>query len=246
MGRILFVGDVHLRPGEPAENLPFLRFLEQEAEAIYLLGDLFDLWVGPAMLDVPDYRAEIEALRRCSKRTRLLFLKGNRDFIVDGRFERRLGLRVLGDRARVTEGGRSIELAHGDMHFNMNPKYTAYRALIRCRPIEALWRQVPPWVSLRTARGFEKVSVRTTTPRIWKPEEIFEVARPAFDAGADVFMAGHIHQPNHVARDYRGRRREALVVGDWDGGTRDYVELESGEFRLKRWETAPAATPSRA
>lgn len=236
MARTLFVSDVHLRPGEPSANASFLRFLDQACEALYIVGDLFDYWIGPKHLDSPEYRLELAALRRKSAHARVLLVPGNRDFLVDGRFARATGIEVLGEQARVELGGRRVILAHGDALYNTNPKYSAYRALMRSRPVSDLWRAVPGIVARRLARGYRRVSPWTTPNTIWGPEGLLERARPVFRAGADVLICGHIHQPRHLSVEVDGRSRELFVLGDWCGGTQDYVEYENGRFRMLRWE----------
>ncbi|HXG61476.1 MAG TPA: UDP-2,3-diacylglucosamine diphosphatase [Planctomycetota bacterium] len=236
MARTLFVSDVHLRPGDPGANASFLRFLAQECEALYIVGDLFDYWIGPKHLEFPDYRPELEALRRAAGRTRVCLVPGNRDFLVDARFERATGIEVLGEEVRLDLGGRRVALAHGDALYNTNPKYSAYRALMRSRPVGDLWRAVPGIVARRLARGYRRVSPLTTPAKAWGPEGLLERARPVFRGGADVLICGHIHQPRHLTAEVDGRRRELFVLGDWCGGTQDYVEHDGGEFRMRRWE----------
>ncbi len=235
MPRTLFVSDVHLRPNDPAYNRPFLSFLEQEAAAVYIVGDLFDYWIGPLHLQAPDYRGEIAAIRRKSQSCPVYFLRGNRDYLTESKFERALGVRLLGDSAHVDLGGRRVAMAHGDFVYNTNPKYSAYRALMRSKPIEALFGQLPGFMKFSMARGFRKISAKTTPSHAWTPGELFDRARPAFDQGADIFIAGHIHLPTHVRGEHGRRPREVFVMGDWCGGTQDYVEYEAGEFRFKRW-----------
>ena len=87
MPRTLFVSDVHLRARDPANNQPFLKFLEQDCDALYIVGDLFDYWIGPKHLGMPDYRHEIDLIRRKSERCRIFFIKGNRDYLVEEKFE---------------------------------------------------------------------------------------------------------------------------------------------------------------
>jgi UDP-2,3-diacylglucosamine hydrolase len=232
---ILFASDVHLRPNDPVWNRCFLDFLEQDAEAIYLIGDLFDYWIGSPHLDLPDYRAEIAAIRRRARSTPIGFIKGNRDYMVDRRFERALGVRILGDEAWIDVGGRRVALAHGDFIYNVNSKYTAYRRLMKAKPVEALVGQIPALAKVSLARIFRQVSVRTTPSHAWTESELLDRAEAWFRRGADVLIAGHIHQPAHVRRRGDGRERELFVLGDWCGGTQDYVAWESGEFRLKRW-----------
>jgi UDP-2,3-diacylglucosamine hydrolase len=221
MGRTLFVSDVHLRAKDPANNLPFMKFLEEPCDALYIVGDLFDYWIGPKHLRMDDYRNEIGAIRKKSERTPIYFIKGNRDFLVEEKFERSTGVKVLGDRARIDLGGRTVLLAHGDFIYNTNPKYSAYRTMMRSRPIEDLWLQVPSFVGRTIARGFRKVSKKTTPPYTW-------------------LITGHIHLPTHLRESVQGRPREVFIMGDWCGGTQDYVEHDGGEFRIKPWPLRPA------
>jgi UDP-2,3-diacylglucosamine hydrolase len=235
MARTLFVSDVHLRPRDPGGNRPFLRFLEQDCEALYVVGDLFDYWIGPRQLETGDYDAEIQALRRKSAAARIFFIKGNRDYLVEERFARATGMSILGDRARVDLGGRTLMLAHGDFVYNRNPKYTAYRTLMRSKPIEALWLQVPAFVGRMLVRGYRRVSPMTTRGVTWTPEALAAGARPFFERGADVAVIGHIHQPQHVASDVAGRRRDLYILGDWCGGTQDYLEWDGAALKFLRW-----------
>jgi len=235
MARTLFVSDVHLRPRDPAANRPFLRFLERDCDALYVVGDLFDYWIGPRQLETGDYDAEIDALRAKSERTRIFFIKGNRDYLVEERFARATGMTILGDRARLELGGRSVALAHGDFVYNRNPKYSAYRALMRSKPIEALWLQMPAFVGRALVRGYRKVSPMTTRGVTFTQEDLAAGAKPFFEAGADVVMIGHIHQPQHVEAELGGRRRDLYILGDWCGGTQDYVEWDGAAFRFLRW-----------
>jgi len=234
--RTLFASDVHLRPNDPANNRPFLRFLEEECDALYFVGDLFDYWIGPKHLSIPDYREELEALRRKSEKSRIFFIRGNRDYLVEEKFQRATGVKVLGDRARVDLAGRTVLLAHGDAIYNTNPKYTAYRAMMRSKPIEDLWFQLPAAVGRTLVRGFRKVSMKTTPTHDWKPGELLDRARPFFRQGADVLITGHIHLPTHLSERMDGRTRDVYILGDWCGGTRDYVDHDGRAFLFKRWE----------
>lgn len=239
MTRTLFVSDVHLRAKDPANNRPFLKFLEEECDDLYIVGDLFDYWIGPKHLGMDDYRFEIESIRKKSEKTRIFFIKGNRDYLVEEKFERCTGMKVLGDRARVDLGGRTILLAHGDFIYNTNPKYTAYRTLMRSKPIEDLWLQIPSFVGRSIVRGFRTVSKRTTPSYSWKGGELFDRARPFFEQGADVLITGHIHLPTHLCETVKGKPREVFIMGDWCGGTQDYVEYDGHEFRFKAWPLRP-------
>jgi UDP-2,3-diacylglucosamine hydrolase len=96
--RRLFLADVHLSPREPARTERLIRFLAREAprtDEIYILGDLFDYWIGPKHLALGDYREALEALRRVARERPVFFLIGNRDFYVSRGFEESTGIRVV-------------------------------------------------------------------------------------------------------------------------------------------------------
>jgi UDP-2,3-diacylglucosamine hydrolase len=235
MPRTLFVSDVHLRAEDPANNQAFLKFLELDCETLYIVGDLFDYWIGPKHLGMPDYRHELEEIRKKSAHTRIFFIKGNRDYLVEGKFEKSTGIKILGDRARIDLGGRTVLLAHGDFIYNTNPKYTAYRALMKSKPIEDLWLAAPPFVGKSLARVARKLSRKTTPSYVWKKDELFARALPFFEQGADVLITGHIHLPTHLKESVNGRLREVFIMGDWCGGTQDYVEHDGRDFHIKPW-----------
>lgn len=240
MPRTLFVSDVHLRARDPAHNRPFLKFLEEECDALYIVGDLFDYWIGPKHLGMPDYEEEIAAIRTKSKRCPIYFIKGNRDYLVEEKFEKATGMKVLGDRARIELGGRTVLLAHGDFIYNTNPKYAAYRTMMRSKPIEDLWLQIPSFVGRSLVRGFRKVSKKTTPSYSWKQGELFERAKVFFEQGADVLITGHIHLPTHLKEPVKGRACEVFIMGDWCGGTQDYVDHDGRAFHFKPWPLRPS------
>jgi len=101
--RRVFLSDVHLSPRQPECSARFVRFLEREAgrtDEFYILGDLFDYWIGPKHLDRPDYREALEALGRVTRGgRRVVILLGNRDFYMRRGFSEATG--VLGGRART-------------------------------------------------------------------------------------------------------------------------------------------------
>ncbi len=236
MPRTLFVSDAHLHPRSPEANRPFLSFLREECDALYLLGDVFDYWIGPKHLEGPDYRDEIAAIREKSARAKVYFLHGNRDYFVDEKFSRATGVTILGARARSELGGRRVHLDHGDSLYNRNPKYAAYRSLMRSKPLSDLWRAIPAAAGKTLARGFRGVSKKTSPPAVWSGEEVLDRAGTLFRQGVDVLVCGHIHAPMHVSGESGGRRCDVYVLGHWgEGGTRHYLRHDGRGFHFTRW-----------
>ncbi|MHC4859105.1 MAG: metallophosphoesterase, partial [Planctomycetota bacterium] len=105
--RVLFVSDVHLTPSEPGIRRLFRRFLEDAAgaRALFILGDLFDYWVGAKQARLPDFDEILSWLRGLGENgTEVSFMQGNRDFMLDGAFASAQGMRPLPDVAETTVG----------------------------------------------------------------------------------------------------------------------------------------------
>ena len=238
--RTLFAGDVHLRPGDDEAARRFASLIESRRaslDRLVLLGDFFDYWIGPRHLRGGDYREAIAGLRRLTDSgLEILFIHGNRDYFVESSFAKATGVRVAGDQVELALGGRRVLCAHGDFIYNRNPKYTAYRRLMKFGAVRTAVLSIPASVGKTLARGFRGVSRKTTPAHRWTPEDLLKGAAPRFDRGADVLICGHIHLPVHLECERGGRRKDLYVVGDWDG-TRDVVEFDGSA-----WTFGPAAT----
>src|SRR5688572_6081605 len=129
MSETLFVSDLHLDPESPAPIALFERFLVegQGADALYILGDLFEAWIGdddPA----PGFENMIAALRRLSASgTPVYFIHGNRDFLLGRRFAARSGIALLPEATVVDLYGTPTLLMHGDTLCTDDTRYLAFR-----------------------------------------------------------------------------------------------------------------------
>ncbi|MBI4565103.1 MAG: UDP-2,3-diacylglucosamine diphosphatase [Planctomycetes bacterium] len=235
MDHTLFAGDIHLRPDRPETRRRFFDAVRARRGALrrlVLLGDVFDYWIGPRQLDGGEYREVLEGFAELTRSgVHIDFIHGNRDYFVEGKFARRTGVRVAGSSLRLELGGRNVECAHGDFIFNRNPKYAAYRRLMRFSALRAAYQAMPAAVGKSIARGFRVVSRRTTPAVSWTDEDLLGGAEPLFARGVDVLICGHIHKPAHLACERGGRRRDLFVVGDWDG-TCDVVEFDGSRWRF--------------
>jgi UDP-2,3-diacylglucosamine hydrolase len=237
MPSIVFVGDVHLHPGGTEKNRRFLDFLDgrrKELSAVYLLGDIFDYWIGPKMLKGRDYADVLDAFAAiAASGVKLWWIHGNRDYLIEEKFAARTKVTILGDGVTLELGGRRLHAAHGDFIYNKNTNYTAYRRLMNFPIPQKIFTSIPRAVSSGMARGFKVVSKKTTPAYRWTREEIVKGARRVFERGADVLVCGHIHLPMHVTCEVGKRTRDIYVLGDWDG-TGEYVEFDGGGFRFRR------------
>ena len=236
---MVFIGDVHLSPSAPARTKLFLRFLDvaaARAQAIVILGDLFDYWVGARQATLPEYRDVLHALQQTAARgCKLFFIAGNRDFHFNGRLTRELGIEVMPDPRVVQLDNRRVHLTHGDLLCEGDYAYQRLRKLLRNPLVMAVTRLLPLSVALRMAQGLRRkskaeIATKTMAEMDLTPGAVTRV----FEGGADVLICGHVHKPRHEKQEVAGRRCELLVVSDWQESAR-YVQYENGTFTLATW-----------
>ena len=183
-------------------------------DAIYVLGDLVEVWVG----DDDDSRiadAVRAALAAAARRCDLYVMRGNRDFLFGKRFAADTGATLLDDPAVVDVDGERLLLAHGDAYCTGDAEYQSARARLR----SAAWRQSVLSQSLAARRRLAAaLRAESRAANANKPDNIMDVTEPAVaeafaQAGARTLVHGHTHRPAiHDLGD--GRRR--IVLGDWN------------------------------
>jgi UDP-2,3-diacylglucosamine hydrolase len=233
--RRLFLSDIHLSPRDPGATALLKDFLRRECrpgDELYILGDLFDYWIGPKHLDLPDYAEALEALRAATAGgLRIFFLLGNRDFYMrGGAFEARTGLRIVDGRTehRLTVAGRNVYLCHGEYLEGRTDRGFHIQELIRSQGIERAFECLPARVAKALAEFYRGRSGR-------KPRRKIEPSRQEvlkrFRDGVDIIVCGHFHV--HRAEPFQVDGRQAILytLGDWSGGASFLVE-ENGDWRL--------------
>lgn len=216
----LFVSDLHLHPARPEATDCFLRFLKDEAagaDRLYILGDLFEAWIGDDAPDSHDLTV-MSALRTLtSAGIPVDFIRGNRDFLIGERFSAMTGVRLLADESVVTIGGRPVLLMHGDTLCTDDRAYQRYRAVVRQPLVERTFRTLPLTARRRIA---DWARSRSRAANATKPEIIMDVNPQAVQAAlrrhdVDTLVHGHTHRPavHHLQLD--GRPAKRIVLGDW-------------------------------
>lgn len=217
----LFISDLHLCPSRPQTNRLFLDFLAgpaREAEALYILGDLFEYWAGDDDLDDP-FNAEIcAALRTLSdSAVPIFFMAGNRDFLAGEAFARVAGLTLLPEPVVVELGGTTTLLMHGDTLCADDAAYQAFREEVRSMDWQQAFMALP--LDQRKAR-IEALRRESEAQKRVKPMDIMDV-NPDAVLQALTFhrcprlIHGHTHRPALHQFEIDGRACERWVLPDW-------------------------------
>lgn len=240
----LFISDLHLCPSRPQVSRLFLDFLAgpaREAEALYILGDLFEYWAGDDDLGDAfnaDICASLQKLSASGVPT--CFMAGNRDFLAGETFARAAGLKLLPDPALIDVSGTTTLLMHGDTLCTDDGAYQAFRSEVRSPE----WRQAFLALPLAQRKAqIEALRRESEAQKRIKPMEVMDV-NPAAVLQALTFhrctrlIHGHTHRPAHHRLEIDGRTCERWVLPDWyeKGG---HLACDAAGCRLFEW---PAAT----
>lgn len=217
--RLLFVSDLHLDESSPQAVAQFIAFLRSEAldaTALYILGDLFETWIGDDD-DEPVRDSLCTALREFTRRVPCHVLRGNRDFLLDAGFEARSGCRLLPDPVRVEVGSLRLLVSHGDLLCTRDAAYQQFREFTRDAGVRDDYLALPLAVRRDFARRARAGSAAHTQGA---PEYIMDVSPDAVEAlfrlaDADVLVHGHTHRPAAHALNVDGRACTRIVLGDW-------------------------------
>jgi UDP-2,3-diacylglucosamine hydrolase len=239
----LFISDLHLDAREPAAGEQFLQFLRQRAaqsEALYILGDLFEAWIGD---DAPDPQAArvCEALRELARGgVPCYVMHGNRDFLLQRDFEQRSGVRLLTDPVIVELYGERVLLTHGDALCTADRPYQLLRGVVRDSGWQRRFLRLPLAVRqalARQARAGSRQHTGTTAAYIMdvEPAAVLAAMRAC---GVRSLIHGHTHRPAVHEFQLDGAPARRIVLGAWHEAGSCLAWQRSG-FKLEQLPRAP-------
>lgn len=224
------ISDLHLHAGEPATRDAWLAYLSRSPapDALFILGDLFEVWVGDDVLDHADTPERafvhdcVAALHRFAQARPVFFMAGNRDFLLGARALAASGMRGLNDPTVLAFGGQRWLLSHGDAMCLADTDYLVFRAQVRgaawqtaflARPLaerEAIARDL-------RVRSEARKQELGHDPGLWADVDA-DAARAALrGANAGTLIHGHTHRP---ATHALGDGLQRVVLSDWDARAR--------------------------
>ncbi|UCL89338.1 UDP-2,3-diacylglucosamine diphosphatase [Pseudomonas sp. HS-18] len=218
---VLFISDLHLEAERPDITRAFLHFLStraRAAEALYILGDFFEAWIGDDGMDEFQH-AIARALRELSDSgTRIYLMHGNRDFLIGKTFCREAGCTLLRDPSLIDLGGEKILLMHGDSLCTLDVAYMKLRRWLRNPLTLFILRNLPLTTRHKLARKLRKESRAQTRMKASEivdvtPAEVEKIMR---DKGVRILIHGHTHRPAVHELEIDGRPARRIVLGDWD------------------------------
>lgn len=233
MSRTLFIADLHLCQEEPAITAGFLHFLQREAphcDALYILGDLFEAWIGD---DDPNplHQKIANALRALP--VPVYFIHGNRDFLIGQRFARDSGMTLLPEEQVLELYGHRLLIMHGDTLCTDDQGYQRFRAKVHQRWIQTLFLALPLFIRKRIATRMRADSKQANQH---KSLTIMDVNQQAVEAAMQrqqvrLLIHGHTHRPAIHALTLQGKAAERAVLGAWHSEG-SMIQLDASGIQL--------------
>jgi len=216
----LFISDLHLSAERPDITSLFIRFLNNEArqaEALYILGDLFEAWLGDDMV-LPEYADTIAAMKALSDSGVPVFIMhGNRDFLLGEKFTAMSGTTLLEDPTCIDLCGKPTLLLHGDTLCTDDVKYQQFRAMVRNPAWQQQMLALSPQERLALAKEYRDMSQAETGN---KAEDIMDVNQHTLEQvmqtkGIYHMIHGHTHRPAIHEFKIDSQTAKRIVLGDW-------------------------------
>lgn len=234
-----FISDIHLKTAEERNGKILLRFLRSLLQGnpqqvhLFLLGDIFDLWVGPHSYFGKKFQPLMDALADLKKQgARITYIEGNHDVHVEGYFEKKLGVEVFVEAQHYLLDGVRVRLEHGDL-INLNDiKYLKYRSIIRNPYIKPLGNIIPGafWAYVGN-RASKKSRARTSDYANRNTDQLVQMIREHAvkvyaEKPFDVIISGHMHVFDDHQIQIQGNSVRSINLGSW-------FEPKVKVFRLK-------------
>ena len=215
-----FIADLHLAQNRPDITACFLSFLKNDApkaQTLYILGDLFEYWIGdddknPFVVEVASALNAVSLLG-----TKIYFIHGNRDFLLGRNYAKSCGMQLLPETDMIDLYGKPVLIMHGDTLCTRDIAYQAFRKKSRSWWWQAIVKNLPLFVRKKIAEDYRKKSASATA---LKSQEIMDVTETEVIAELELHKSqllihGHTHRPKVHDIQANNKASQRIVLGDW-------------------------------
>jgi UDP-2,3-diacylglucosamine hydrolase len=225
----LLISDIHLTPSMPLTAQRFFDFCEKDApkvEAVFILGDLFEYWVGDDTSASSPFQQEVKsALASLSAKTKTYYVHGNRDFLIGSGFLKKTGMTLLADPSLIDIAGEKYVVCHGDSLCTADIGYQVFRSIVRKSWIQKLFLSMPLSWRRSIANGlrsnshtqYQSSASKSSTLNNVRTNVTLEACATVMkDWSMDKLIHGHTHLPAHHHEQLGQQTWQRWVLSDWD------------------------------
>ncbi len=237
----LLISDLHLEESRPDITAALLRFLGDNrgrCDALYVLGDLFEVWIGDDESSELS-RTVAKAFSDFAQSSQVFFMHGNRDFLLGDAYARDCGASLIEEPHILQAGSQSIILLHGDQLCSDDLDYMKFRDMVR----QQKWQEEFLAQTLEERRSFARQArEQSQAANANKPVSIMdvnqeEVERLLLETGKSIMIHGHTHRPARhqftLGNDNQQSQASRIVLGDWDQFLW-YAEVTDNSIELRQ------------
>lgn len=233
----LFISDLHLSPAKPALTrlaCDFLDAQKQQVDEIYILGDIFNTWLGDDLVpdEFADFVTTLQALS--TQGIKLYLMVGNRDFMLGHAFAKQVGATLLDDGFLLDIAGKKTLLMHGDSLCIDDVSYQRYRRVVRNSLLQRIFLAFPAALRQRIS---DKIKQKSQQKKQHKTAMIMdvnqtEVLRVMREQQIDLLIHGHTHRPAiHTLETQAAHTVHRIVLGDWEDKV-SYLLIDDRQLQL--------------
>lgn len=238
----LFISDLHLSPSRPDISECFFSFMENDAihaDALYVLGDLFEFWIGDD--DNSPFNQSIKTAfkKLANSGVPCYFIQGNRDFLIGKRFATESAMTLLPEVSIIDLYGHKAVIMHGDTLCIDDHKYQAYREKVHLPWLQFLYNRLPLFVKKKIV---SKIQSDIGEEKKEKSLEIMdvnqqEVERVMDHYNVDLMIHGHTHRPDIHHFSTSSGEKQRVVLGDWyqQGSILSFSSADSYQLKSKEF-----------
>lgn len=213
----------------------FFGFLDQagaHAGALFLLGDIFDVWIGDDSTDNPPawLAQALQHLKQTSQRVPLFIGHGNRDFLMGLTLAQHIGARLLDEHCLLHTQGQTVLLAHGDEFCTTDRAYQRFRKLVRNPWVQKLYLSLSLKQRLAIAQRARQKSMQSQAKpqSVWHDVALSSIDQALVSTGTRTVVHGHTHKPGHYVDVFDERAIDRWVLPDWEADHLKASELARG------------------
>lgn len=230
-----FISDLHLNEGSTENSKRLLEFLSvvgPGADAIYILGDFFGLWVGDDLNLSFANQLSIALKTLADQGVPLFIMRGNRDFLLGNKFCQSSGCKLLPDPCVVNLYGKTVLLTHGDLLCSLDLKYQYFRKIVQNPIIKKLFLSLPATIRTKLA-GWIKTKSSSNYRQI-SNKDIWDVSATTVEEWfikykVDYLIHGHTHKP----AIHQINNKTRIVLGDWTQNSAKILAFSAENFKLQ-------------
>ncbi len=238
MHHTLFISDLHLQEDEPQITATFLDFMEHRAphaDALYILGDFFEAWIGDDDHNAFNQRI-IDALQKLVESgTPIYFMRGNRDLLIGKKFAEAAKMTLLNDPCVVKLYNKSVLLSHGDILCTLDHRHQRYRKVATKPWLQKLFLMLPLSFRRKLANQMRIASRKYNSQQLphivdVTPEAVERIMRKH---QTELMIHGHTHRPYIHEVNLEAKAAKRIVLGSWHSNGSALIYRNDGSFELE-------------